>query len=317
MSRAVLLVADAGERIGLGHVARLSAIAWALRCRGIEVSCNAYGCSERFELDGLEWQPTDGSELTDTRGAGIVLDSYTLPPDLFASAADSNLLFVVSDDDATTEYATLRISAHEPESRDRDRRHLSGFRYACLRTPFWGVSAGRTLAPKVSKVLITTGSMDLGSMTAELVSVAKRQLPDAELTVVVGPFAQSMGISDVRELPAPPCLLQPLLETDLVITAGGQTALEAAATGTPALALPIVENQRRQTARLSELGAVVMVEPADNEQLRSAIETLATSDTRRRELSVRGQATIDGYGALRVAFEIERVLSRSPIGVTG
>jgi spore coat polysaccharide biosynthesis predicted glycosyltransferase SpsG len=91
-------------------------------------------------------------------------------------------------------------------------------------------------------------------------------------------------------------LLDHLLAADIVITAAGQTALEAAATGAATVAIPFVDNQRRQAARLAEAGAAIAAEP------HGAVAAARKLD--RAALAQAGQAAIDGYGALRIAFAI-------------
>ena len=78
--------------------------------------------------------------------------------------------------------------------------------------------------------------------------------------------------------------------------------LEAAAAGTACVALPIVENQKRQVDRLARVGAVRVVEPPHADSAVNAVVELARDLAGRRELSRRGQRAIDGYGAFRVAF---------------
>ena len=64
----VVLIADAGPEAGLGHVSRSSAVAVALRCRGVDHRCYAYGADEPPHCDGVRWAPPDG-RLPLTSGA--------------------------------------------------------------------------------------------------------------------------------------------------------------------------------------------------------------------------------------------------------
>jgi len=111
----------------------------------------------------------------------------------------------------------------------------------------------------------------------------------------------------VEVLDRPRSLLEPLLRCDAVVCTGGQTLLEAAATGAPALALEGAANQRRQIAALAAREAVL---PVTEEAVPEAIERLLDSPDARRRLSERARATVDGRGALRVAEEL-RALAKS------
>ena len=87
--------------------------------------------------------------------------------------------------------------------------------------------------------------------------------------------------------------------------------LEAAAAGTPCMAFPLAANQRAQVERLAEQGGVRLVDPPDQSEIAAAAVELAGSVEARRELSLNGQRTVDGYGALRVAFHVARLAQGS------
>src|SRR3954467_7922490 len=93
----VVIVADAGLDAGLGHISRSSSLAVALRCRGIESRCYAYGAEEAFERDGVLWSPFEGDEIPVLPGGILVVDSYRFSRDALASAAESSRLVAMHD----------------------------------------------------------------------------------------------------------------------------------------------------------------------------------------------------------------------------
>ena len=58
-----------------------------------------------------------------------------------------------------------------------------------------------------------------------------------------GPYATFEPPAGVELVDAPPSLLAELLAADVVVTAAGQSALEAAATGAATVAVPLAPNQ--------------------------------------------------------------------------
>ena len=95
-----------------------------------------------------------------------------------------------------------------------------------------------------------------------------------------------------------------MLEADLVLCSGGMTVYEIAALGTPGL---VLAQNAREDARMRAfarhgtieylgLGADVPVA-----ELGAAALGLLQDAARRREMSARGQALVDGLGALRAA----------------
>jgi spore coat polysaccharide biosynthesis predicted glycosyltransferase SpsG len=294
MPRPVLIIADAGA--GLGHLSRSSAIGVALRCRGVEARCHALAAEEVFVRDGIVWSPLADDELP-ASDAVLVVDAYEFPIEDV-----SGDLVVMHDHGGIPENAALVVSvAAEPGS---DGRMLSGPRYAALRPHFWGAPR-RVITESVINVLVTVGSgqfADVGRMLAEALSAS---LAEAEVTLVQGPDRTVTTPDGVTLLDAPESLLGPLLDADLVVSAAGQTMLEALAAGTPCVALPLADNQRRQATRLGELGAITLVDAIDA-AVEATVELAQDADERRR-LSRLGQDTVDGFGALRVGFAIDRL----------
>lgn len=300
LSAAVALVADAGERVGLGHVARCSAIAAGLRARGGQVSCHAFGAAAELSVDGIEWQPTEAPP----GGARVlVLDTYTMPADEVSELAERFELVCVHDVGAPPPGARLAVSVGGVEAPPGGEA-LCGLAYAPLRAPFWGLPA-RAPSERVSRILVTTGGGALPDAAMSAAATVREAVPRETAVRVVAPAGSGAALpAGVVPVAPQPSLLDELLGADLVVSAGGQTALEAAATGAPCVALPLVENQRGNARALEAAGAALV--PA-NDELGKAVAGLAGSAEARARLTRRAQAAVDGYGALRIAFRIERL----------
>jgi spore coat polysaccharide biosynthesis predicted glycosyltransferase SpsG len=305
----VLLVADAGREAGLGHIARSSAIAVALACREVETGAYAYGADAPFRFDGVDWAPLRRPEVPAAPDHVLVIDSYRLPREVIARAAASHRLVFMHDHGSVPPGAALVVSA-AARSADDDTRHLDGLAYAALRPGFWGLPP-RTLGDGVHGLLVATGGGRLAETGSEVSLVLAAAFPEATVTLVRGPHAATAAPANIKVLEAPRSLLEPLLAADLVVSGAGQTMLEAAAAGTPCVALPLVPNQRRQAAALADLDAVRLVDPPRAEAAAAACLELAGDADARRRLSLNGRRAVDGYGALRVAFAIARLASAS------
>ena len=79
------LIADAGPAAGLGHLSRTGAVAVALRSRGVEVRCLAWGADDPVERDGLRWEVLARAESPAARGV-VVLDSYEVSAESVGSS---------------------------------------------------------------------------------------------------------------------------------------------------------------------------------------------------------------------------------------
>lgn len=176
---------------------------------------------------------------------------------------------------------------------------LSGLEYACLRRDFWERRPHRG----GGGILVTTGAGPDGDALAEALVAAL----DAPVTLVRGPSSRLRAPAGVTVLDAPVSLLQPLLAADVVVATGGQTSLEAAASGVPAILLALDGAQAEQADALVRTGAALRAEDAAG-AARAAAELLADPE-RRARLAAAGTAAVDGRGAHRVA---ERVGALSP-----
>ena len=78
-----------------------------------------------------------------------------------------------------------------------------------------------------------------------------------------GPSSQSRRRRP-RDAPGRPAILRDaLLAADVVIATGGQTSLEAAACGTPAVLLALDEAQAEQAQTLARAGAAIIADGAE------------------------------------------------------
>jgi spore coat polysaccharide biosynthesis predicted glycosyltransferase SpsG len=306
VSAVVGFVADAQPGTGLGHISRCSAIALALTCKGIGVDCYALGSDDALERDGIPWRPLGSiRDAPLAEAAAIVVDSYVVPAeDELTLAAGRPLLLMPERRDI--EHATLAVeTAFAP---DADPRHLFGPRFACLRAPFWGLKP-RPFSETVQGVLITMGAYDSAGLSVSVAQRTRSALPDAAVRVVRGPKASFEAPDGVEVVEAPPNMLDPLLDSDLVICAGGQTSLEAATTGTPSITFTLIDNQVGNATLLEELGVSISVSPDDPEALTSALKSLAGDPARRRKMGEDARTAIDGFGAHRVAFALGRLIA--------
>jgi hypothetical protein len=170
---------------------------------------------------------------------------------------------------------------------------------------------------------VTSGGSWLGGLAPRLASrlagrLRKRSAADfdpprggsksaaaIEIELVWAPSFAGKPPQGVEVVRSPASLLEPLLRCDVVVCTGGQTLVEAAATGTPALALEGALNQRPQIAALADREAVVAVA---EDAVPATIERLLASAATRKSLSERAREAVDGRGALRVAEELRALV---------
>ena len=284
----ITVVADAAPAVGMGHVSRCSALAAALTG---PVRCLAFEAPGAFERDGVSWTPWTG-EIDELEADVAVIDGYRFDPTQLAA----RLPVALFHDGGEVPPGVALVIA--PIARGDG--WLNGFEYACLRREFW------EQAPHTggAGVLVTTGAGSEGDELAESVAVALATPP----TVVRGPASHLRAPAGAIVLDAPPSLRAPLRAADVVIATGGQTSLEAAACGTPAVLLALDRAQAEQAQRLARAGAALLAATPEA-AARAAQDLLADPDQRAR-MSEAGQQAVDGRGAHRVARRVEALRTR-------
>lgn len=250
----------------------------------------------------MTWSP-EASAPGEASGPDLlVVDTYD-PGEWSRIAATLHGKLVAFSDAAPAPNRIDVIVAPEDDRMVRRKRTrvLNGLRFACLRRDFWDLPP-REIREPAHNVLVTTGGGDGGDLATRLVTeIAEHCPPATEIELVWGPGFRGEPPSGVTLLEQPRSLREPLLRADVVVCAGGQTMLEAAATGAPIVAIEAAPNQRFQIAALREAGGVFSVP----EHLAPVlVEQMLESADRRRGLSRKAQQAVDGRGALRVAAEL-------------
>ncbi len=157
-------------------------------------------------------------------------------------------------------------------------------------------------------MLVSLGGADTQGETARVAAAAHDAVGDADVIVVRGPHAPipdlPTGVTATGPLPG---LGDELAAADLYVGAAGQTMLEAAALGTPALVAVVAANQTVGAQELASKGGVELFDPADPEALGQRIAALSDDFAARSRMSAAGQAAVDGQGARRIAAAIARL----------
>ncbi len=149
-----------------------------------------------------------------------------------------------------------------------------------------------------------------------------RCLPEASIDVVQGPFGETLsfgreegaGTIRIHQNPDDIQMRNLMLQADMAVSGGGQTAYELAATATPTLGIELAENQRLNLQGLSQAGTLINLGPLGGKdfyaRLCAAAMTLAEDAAARRTMGTRGRLLVDGHGTERVTAYLKTLLSR-------
>jgi spore coat polysaccharide biosynthesis predicted glycosyltransferase SpsG len=319
----VLFLTVAGAGAGLGHVKRCAALGSALAGLGASVRFAVAGDLQRLgplgiALPGFETPQWIGSsrltlEIVERSGADlVVVDAYGATDELLRAIRTRGAVVAAIDDLADRELPVDVVvngayhAERRPYAEVSGRRLLLGPRFTLLDPGFADVPR-RVTRPAVSRVLITLGGEDAEAVVAAAVASVVGAAPAVVIDLAVGPFARAASARDanVRLHQGLPSLRALLLEADFAVTAAGMTLYECLAAGTPAVAVPLADNQKPNFDELTGAGLVLSGQP----DLAAAVERLSRDAALRGELAARGRALVDGRGAARVAAELVRAVA--------
>ncbi len=344
--------ADGGEKTGIGHLMRCFTIADACREKGMQAVFvtaeeeagviarkRGYPC----RVLNTDYRNMD-AELPKLMSvlrehAPVVLDSYFLTEQYVNALRKNGHPVVWMDDLAEQGFAVdIRINynlyaektGHIPHIRQsddsRDIRHhdkaggcihLYGPSYAPVRRSFW--KKEKPVREQLMTVLVMTGGSDPLGAGMFFSRLLIKLLPDAELLVVLGPYAERKeelrayakqekkievieGCSDLSDV---------MRRCDLAVTAAGSTIYELCASGLPTIVYYMADNQRmgaeafaRRTGavNLGDLRSDSFQTEAPKKLEAALLRYSAASE--RRNLSRRMNVLVDGKGAERIAEKI-------------
>lgn len=342
MSRTRVVVrCDVGPAHGVGHLMRCLALAEELVERGYDVVFSADAASVPFAQRQLEVRdlrvlpPPDTPEehvaQLETMGASaLVLDSYLLPPEVYAATrAVVPTLAIVDGDPAGRQadlYLDQNIGAEDdhwalPEGAVR----LAGLEYALMRSDvlrargatrpaeqeaplrvfaFFGGTDVLGAAPVVTRALAATGR----PFHLRVVAAGERQA--AELAAVRTTSGQRVEVIEPTSR-----LADEVVAAGLVLSASGTSMWELLCLGAPCALVCLVDNQVAAYERITALGVVAgmgtLTALREDQQVVVPLLGGLLDDTgERARLAAAGRALVDGRGRERVADALARRLAQ-------
>lgn len=331
----LLIRADAGSRIGAGHVMRCLALAQAWQRRGGTVHLAAawlpdalrqHLSSHHITTTYLSRNSDDANQTVDLAkwldADWIVIDGYHFDFEFQKRIKASQVPTSVIDDDACVERYTAKLllnqNLYASERMYAGRADVSemllGNRFVLLRDEFINAAQTQRHHPDVARrVLVTLGGADADNTTGTVMrAISQSAIPDLDVTVAVGagnphhgclkelsrqvPYRVSLEFNSSR-------MAELMRHADVAISAAGSTCWEFAATGLPALVVSLAKNQRLIAEAVAEAGIAVDLgchDRCDAQQIAVRFDALARAAGQRTLMSKRGRQLVDARGADRV-----------------
>ena len=182
------------------------------------------------------------------------------------------------------------------------------------------VKQQKTISEQARRILLFFGGSDCDLFALKAAQALYGQ-DSLHLVVLLGPgVPDAQGVADrLREmgtevLHAIPSVARLMFEADMAVTHGGNTTFELASVGTPAITLCRRERQMKNANFFQSQGTLVNLglgQQVSEDEIRDAVQTLASDKERRLRMSRAGRQTVDGRGLERVSEIVAEYLVQS------
>ncbi|MBX7074966.1 MAG: UDP-2,4-diacetamido-2,4,6-trideoxy-beta-L-altropyranose hydrolase [Pirellulales bacterium] len=334
----MLIRADAGPTIGMGHWMRSIALAEGWRRAGGTArfaTTNAPADFDRqitergFAIDRLSEAgdlARDSQALLTTcetwRPHWVIVDGYQFSHDYLAAIKTAGWRLALIDDLSRAAHALAdvvvnqNLGAAPVENPAARTAQLCGTRFALLRREFRNRAVRWPGADDCQQILVTMGGADPPNFSAAVLSALESFDEALQVVVVAGPanphrelLAQQASGSRhaVRVITSPDNLPELMRASRLAISAAGSTCWELAAIGTPMIVVSLAENQDANGCQLAMHGAAIQLGRCDAvqaQEIASAVRGLLSDPARLNAMSEKGRQLVDGRGADRVVADL-------------
>ena len=299
----ISFVTEGGKDIGFGHITRCLGLCSELEKREVEtyfiINDNARAVEKiKGKKFGEYKNNKELFELVESSDCAIV-DSYILDQGAYLRIKDLVRFLVCIDDNKRMEYPSDIVINGTVYAKDMgfsisdNITYLLGPEFMPMRQEFVNVNNG-SIKEDIENILISFGGSDFKGMTAGIKDFLEKKFPQTAVNTI----GRNKEAKEVLKL---------MQESDVAISAGGQTLYELARVGTPTLGVCVADNQLNNLKGWQDIGFLKFCGWHDSGKLLKNIE-YALSDIKgkavRQKMKEAGQSLVDGRGAERVAEKI-------------
>ncbi len=314
----VSIITEGFQNTGYGHITRCLSLYQAFEERNIfptlyingDETSKLYAPNSQLKI--IDWIKYPTKLAGEIKNSDIlIIDSYIGGIDHYKNFSMLSKISLFIDDNLRIEYPNGiilngTINAETlPYKKEPGKEYLLGAQYIPIRKEFWNLQQ-RKINRDISSILITYGGQDVKDLTLPTLKTIEEIFPDVKINVVLGnnknvrdKISKTENVTVWHSIEAEQ-MLGLMLNSDIAITAAGQTLYELAVTGTPTIAVAVADNQRNNILGWKKCG--FLINPIFHNDInlhRKIIEQINTlhSVQVRKKLSYAGEKNVNGQGA--------------------
>jgi UDP-2,4-diacetamido-2,4,6-trideoxy-beta-L-altropyranose hydrolase len=326
----VTIVTEGSKFIGFGHITRCTSLYQAFEEKDIlpVFIINGDGTVKDLLYDKhyeiFNWLDNKNKLFDSIRDADIVIiDSYIAEYKIYENASQLTKILACIDDNRRIEYPGGFIINGTIYAEDlnypkrKDVTYLLGSKYIPLRKEFWDVPE-KEIKENIQTVMVTFGGDDARNMTPGILKLLEENFPKLIKKVIIGKGFKNIerieslknGKTELIYYPNAEDMKRVMLESDIAISASGQTLYELARVGVPTIAIAVAENQMNNAKGWQKAGFIEYAGWWEDKNTLNAIASkikLLRAFDLRKEKSTMGRCYVDGLGASRVVELVTNV----------
>ena len=327
----IFIITEGGKNVGFGHITRCISLYQAFEERETMSELIINGDDSILDLlKGknywiFNWFREKDKLFKLVKNADVaIIDSYLADISSYESLSNLVKTPVYIDDNQRLDYpkgivVNGNIYAEELDYPKKDGMvYLLGTKYIPLRKEFWEIPE-KKIKEKFESVMVTFGGDDARNMVPKILKLLKESYPELKKNVVIGKVFQNVDEikrevdknTNVIYYPDTERMKEIMLESDVAISAGGQTLYELARVGVPTMGICVAENQLGNVKGWEKAGFLEYAgwyrESNFMEELKRSLKYLEDASIRKNKSKV-GKEFVDGKGGFRVIDEIGTLL---------
>lgn len=319
----VFIITEGTKNTGFGHISRCLSLYQAFKEREIlpEFIINGDNNIEYLLKDVnyqiFNWLDDKSKLFEKVRDVDIVIiDSYLADISVYNTLSDLSKLSVYLDDNKRLDYPKGIVVNGSIYAEELNYPHTNGVtyllgpRYTPLRKEFWEVPE-KKIKEKIESIMITFGGGDAKNMTPKILAFLNNEYPNLIKNVIIGRAFEN--IDDIKKCadkntnliyyPDTEKMKEIMFESDIAISACGQTLNELASVGVPTIGICVADNQLGNIKEWKRSGFLEYAGRYSKgnifEKIKNVIEHLKDAKERKNKFKV-ARKFVDGKGSLRV-----------------
>jgi len=336
----VVILTEAGNKRGLGHLVRCSSIYEAFYEKGIkpEVCVDVEGVIDyrysNFSYKKVNWLEDESKILGILKKADIaIIDSYLAVRSFYEKVSRKVAIPVFIDDTARINYpkgiiVNSSLYASKLFSKKKENNeYLLGCKYIPIRAIFKKAFDKAKNNIKNNQILVMFGGTDIAGLSQKILKLlcesgfedVKKVMISATRLSFANNIAESFRNVEILHNPEPKVLADKMASSSIAISAAGMTLYELAYLQIPTIAICVADNQRRGLLEFVKIGFIEEFLSYDDADLLKKIECrlsfMIANYDRAMERAGIGKQVVDGRGSERIVNKIMEVYNEKSINI--